>query len=188
MSTAEKLLTAEEFAALPEPEGGGQMELVRGRVVVAPPATTGHGWRAYRIARRLDPFVEQHRLGVLTGEGGYRLARDPDIVRAPDVGFLAADRLGADGPPEAAYFEGAPTLAVEVVSPNDRDVDVAEKVTEYLAAGGERVWVVRPQQRTVTVHRPNGDAHTFGAGDTLTSDDAGFAVTGFSVTVAELFN
>jgi Uma2 family endonuclease len=188
MSTAEKLLTAEEFAALPEPEGGGQMELVRGRVVVAPPPYTGHGRRSYRIGRRLDAFVEPHQLGVVIVEGGYLLARDPDIVRAPDAAFLAADRVPAGGVPDTEYIRGAPTLAVEVVSPNDRDVDVAEKVAEYLAAGGERVWVVRPQQRTVTVHRPNGDAHTYGAVDTLTSDDAGFAVPGFSVTVAELFS
>ena len=86
------------------------------------------------------------------------------------------------------YIAGAPTLAVEVVSPNDRDVDVAEKVAEYLAAGGERVWVVRPKQHTVTVHRPNGDAHTYGVADALGSDDAGFSVAGFSVSVADLFN
>lgn len=188
MSTAEKLLTAEEFAALPEPEGGGQMELVRGRVVVAPPAFTGHGDRGSYIAYLLGAFVYANHLGRLTGEGGYLLATNPDIVRAPDAAFLAAARIPATGVPEAAYIHGAPTLAVEVVSINDRDIDVAEKVAEYLAAGGERVWVVRPQQQTVTVHRPNGDAHTFSAGDTLTSDDAGFAVPGFSVTVAELFN
>jgi Uncharacterized protein conserved in cyanobacteria len=51
-------------------------------------------------------------------ETGFVLARNPDTVRAPDVAFVsmerAAQHLGHTG-----FFEGAPDLAVEVVSPHD---------------------------------------------------------------------
>jgi|GEM_PF-3654410 len=45
----------------------------------------------------------------------------------------------------------------------------------------------RPRARTVTVYRPNGDAHRYTATDTLTSDDAAFPVEGFELPVAKIF-
>jgi Uma2 family endonuclease len=187
MSTAERLMTAEEFCALSEPIEGGKMELVDGRVVMAPPANTGHGRRASRIDRALATFVESHGLGTTTGEGGYFLARDPDVVRAPDAAFVSSDRIPAGGIPDEGYFRGAPTLAVEVVSPEDRESDIAQKIDEYLSAGAERVWIVRPRNRTVTVHRPGGDSHTYSSDDVLTSADAGFSEVGFSLPLPEIF-
>jgi len=184
MTTSESLLTAEEFANLPEAPSGERMELIRGRVVMAPPADTYRGMHAFEIGVALRGFIRAHHLGVLTGEGGYLLAEDPDIVRAPDVAWIAADR-GSPAPGE--YFRGAPNLAVEIVSPHDRDDDVAEKVADWIAAGSQRVWVVRPRQRAVTVHRPNGDAHTYRYTDTLDSDAAGFPVSGFELSLAALF-
>lgn len=49
MATAQKLMTGEEFQQLPEPKSGEQMELVRGVVVMAPPANAGHGERSFEI-------------------------------------------------------------------------------------------------------------------------------------------
>ena len=187
MTTVEGLLTAEEFARLPQPKSGERMELVRGRVVMAPPADTGHGHRAAEISAELRTFLREHHLGHTTGEGGYRLATDPDIVRAPDAAWLSFERLPAEGFPESGYFEGAPNLAVEVVSIHDSDADVADKVADWLAYGSDRVWVVRPRLKTVTVHRPGGDAHTYGDDDVLTSDDAGFPVEGFDLPLGVIF-
>jgi Uma2 family endonuclease len=85
------------------------------------------------------------------------------------------------------FVEDSPTLAIEVVSPNDRERDIAAKVEEYFDAGAQRVWIVRPKNRTVTVHRPRGDAHTYSVRDTLTSADAAFAVEGFALSLGELF-
>jgi Uma2 family endonuclease len=187
MATAQQLMTVEEFEQLPEPASGEQMELVRGVVLVAPPADTGHGRRGFKIGKLLDRFIEAHRLGEVTGEGGYLLAEDPDVVRAPDTAWLSFDRQERASARETGYFKGAPNLAVEIVSENDRDIDVAGKVDDYLRYGSERVWVVRPRQGTVTVHRPGGDAHVYSAGDTLTSDDAAFPVEGFRLPVSAIF-
>jgi Uma2 family endonuclease len=187
MSTIAGTLTAEQFALLPDPESGEQMELVRGAVVMAPPPPAGHGHRARRIERALEDFVIRNRLGLTSGEGGYRLSRDPDTVRAPDSAWVAFDRLPNAQFPEEDYPDTAPNLAVEVVSRSDRDSDVLDKVDDYFAAGADRVWVVRPRQRTVTVHRPNGDAHTYRIGDTLSSDEAGFPLAGFALSIASIF-
>ena len=186
MTTAQKLMTAEEFAELPTPNDE-RLELVRGIVLMAPPPTAGHGRRAYKVATFLEAFVETHRLGLVSGEGGFRLARDPDTVRAPDAAWISFARLGRPDFPEDDYPEAAPNLAAEVVSTHDRELDIDGKVAEWLSAGCERVWVVRPRQKTVTVHRPNGDSHRYTAADVLTSDDAAFPVEGFEVRVGAIF-
>src|SRR5665213_83743 len=120
---AEKLLTSEEFERLPEPEGGCRTELVDGRVVMAPPPGWDHGDHSNVTAWTLTTFAREHGLGRVVVESGYRLKRDPDTVRGPDVSFVVTDRIPAAGS-RAGYFEGAPTLAVEVISPNDAERDV----------------------------------------------------------------
>jgi Uma2 family endonuclease len=183
---SETLLTVEEFARTIDPPGV-RTELVRGMVVTMPPAKTKHGFRAGRINRRLDEFVERHELGITTGEGGYILAHNPDSVRGPDAAFISAARIPEGGLPEDEYFEGAPDLAVEVISPSETDENVATKVAEYLAAGAQRVWEVRPRLRTVTVHRPGRAPETLRHGDALTSQHACFSVEGFELRLEDLF-
>ena len=78
----------------------------------------------------------------------------------------------------------APDLAVEVLSPSDRMADAMSKVTMYLQAGVRLVWLVDPASLTVAVFRPDAAPRTLGAGDAL---DGGDVLSGFSVSVAELF-
>ena len=188
MSTAtrSRLVTADEFAAMPDPIHGGKMELVRGRVVTMPPVGPDHGERATDLSTELHVFTRANDLGRVRVETGYWLSAGPDDVRAPDVSFVGTARLATERVVNGFVIQ-PPDLAVEIMSPNDRESDVADKVDAYLAAGVLRVWVVRPEQKTVTVHRPSGDSHTYRVGDTLTSDDASFAVEGFALALAELF-
>jgi hypothetical protein len=65
---------------------------------------------------------------------GFTLATDPDTVRAPDVAFVSRERIEAVGEVEE-YWPGAPDLAIEVISPNDSQVEVEEKVFDWLEAG-----------------------------------------------------
>jgi len=138
------------------------------------------------IIKFLLRFTELHSLGEVGPELGVALQRGPDIVLAPDVAFVLREDLPGGVLPEG-FIEGAPTLAVEVVSPNDREQDVAEKIGQYLAFGTKRAWVVRPRLKTVTVHHPDGISRTLHVGETLTSDDAGFPVDGFALPLVELF-
>jgi Uma2 family endonuclease len=184
MTSVETLLTAEEFASLPEPEEGGKLELVDGKVVCMPPVGEQHGRRAVRLSTALHGFVDAQGLGYVGVEIGFRLSRQPDTLVAPDVVFFAAD---PSRPEQASFVDASPTLAVEIMSPDDRELEVSAKVRRYLEAGTRRVWIVRPGERTITVHRPGGDSHTFKVGDTLTSDDAGFDAEGFELPLREAF-
>ena len=184
---AEKLLTIEEFDLLSPPLSGGKMELVAGKVVTHMTVTGVHGELALDAGSALKAFARRHRLGRVFVETGFVTRRDPDHARGPDVAWVSADR----DPGRAARSHGSlqmvPNLAVEVTSPNDRDSDVQDKVDGYLAAGVQRVWVIRPESETVTVFRQNGDAHLYRRTETLSSDDAGFPVDGFALVLDELF-
>jgi Uma2 family endonuclease len=179
----ETVVTPEEFAQLPDPPHGGKVELVGGRVVVMAPVGPEHGERASDISSEMRDFVRPARLGAIRVETGYWIGGD---IRAPDVSFVSRERLAAETILHGAVQQ-VPDLAIEITSPGDRDREVQEKVEAYLAAGVQRVWVVRPELQTVTVHRPGGDAHTFGLAATLTSDDAGFAQPGFALNLRDLF-
>lgn len=147
------------------------------------PAGFEHGRIVSRVNARLQDFVERHNLGVVTGaETGFQIESDPDTVRAPDVGFVRADRLPPTSP--TGFFPGAPDLAVEVLSPYDRATDVTAKVQDWLAAGCCLVWVVDPSTRTVTVYDARKAARFLAEQDEL---DGGELLGGFRVPVAELF-
>lgn len=150
------------------------------------PVGLGHGWASYRLVAPLAEFAARHGLGVVLFEVGFVLQRGPDTVRAPDVFFLRHRDL----PPDQdlrRFVEGPPTLAIEVVSPSERERELHTKIGEYLDAGSARVWVVRPEQQTVTVYRAGGDVAVKAVGHVLDSNDAAFEVPGFSLAVAEVF-
>jgi len=57
-------------------------------------------------------------------------------------------------------------------------------VEEYLAAGVDLVWVVRPPLRSIRVHRADGSIATLHVGDSL---DGETVLPGFTSAVADLF-
>ncbi len=175
-------MTAEELFNLPD--DGWRYELVRGELRRMPPTGMQHGQIAGLITQQLTAYVKSQNLGIVfTAEAGYRLAQHPDIVRAPDVSFIARERIPSEGVP-TGYWPGAPDLAVEIVSPSDRFDDVVEKVAEYLAAGTRLVWVVHPRTQTVMVYRASGEVQLLRSHEELSGEDV---IPGFTCLVSTLF-
>jgi Uma2 family endonuclease len=151
MGTTTKL-TFEEFLELPE-EPGKHFELDRGELIVEPSPTYRHNRIRQRIARHLEDFVQRNQLGGITVEQDFRLA--PDIVRNPDVAFVATEplsRMDVDRTP----IEGVPNLAIEVISASNSAQDMLTKVHQYLEAGCRAVWVVYPSLKVVEIHDSRG--------------------------------
>lgn len=182
MSTvAPKLMTAEEFWH--SPENGKRRELVAGEVVVSMPPGGIHGIVARRLAARLGDWADAGSLGEVGTESGFILDRDPDLVRGPDVFFVSVDKVPASGAPEA-FWRLAPTLAIEVISPDETAVEVRAKTLEYLHAGSALVWNIYPRSREVVAFTPDGVSRTFGENDILQDEKV---LPGFRCAVAELF-
>jgi Uma2 family endonuclease len=174
-----KLVTAEELLAM----GERRCELVRGRVVDVTPAGAGHGRIGSWLNARIRQFVEERDLGVVYGaDTGFRLERDPDTVRAPDVAFVAADRLPEID--ERKYVPFAPDLAVEVVSPSDTFREVEEKARMWLSSGTQLVWVAEPETERMFVYRPDAPRQELSADDELTG---GEVLPGLAIPLARCF-
>ncbi len=179
-----RLLTAEEFFALPE-EIRDRHELVRGRLEELDTVRPGvrHGWVMVRVACALMDYVEPRGLGlVVSGDAGFILERAPDTVRGPDVAFVRADRVPPDDELDG-FADLSPDLAVEVLSPRDRPGGVQAKVADYLNAGVRLVWVVDPRARTIVVHVPGHPPRRHTATDRL---DGGDVLPGFTCAGREL--
>jgi Uma2 family endonuclease len=75
-------------------------------------------------------------------------------------------------------------LAVEILSPNDRAARVVRKITDYLKNGVGLVWLVDPEDRTVTVYRPDKGPFVVEGDQELTGEDI---LPGFRCRAAEFF-
>lgn len=180
-AVVEKLMTAGEFEKLPETEM--RRELVRGKVVETMPPGGEHGTLAGDIYMLIKLWLKQQGLkGYVAVESGYYLARNPDIVRGPDVSYIRAERIPDTGVPKG-FWQLAPDLAVEVVSPSETADEVRDKVHDFLTFGTPLVWVVYPRSQEVIAHTPDGLARTYKVGDVLEFD----LLPSFSCAVAELF-
>jgi len=179
-ATRARLITADELQAMGDI---GRCELIRGQLNMMSPAGYRHGNVAGNIHALLWNYVKKHKLGnVLAAESGFVLESDPDTVRAPDVAFIRKDRLpGAD---HVKFFKGAPDLAVEVLSPEDRLAQIVRKVGDWLSAGAQTVWVVNPKTNTITVYRDDQTIAIFQDDDTIKNDPA---VPGFKMKVEQAF-
>ena len=181
-TTVSKLMTADELLKLPKGDGR-RFELIRGVLIEKMPGGDPHSEAVVRTGTILTVYSDDNDYGdVRSGEPGYRLDRDPDTVRAPDVAWFAPGRLirGRPGFPELA-----PDLAVEVKSPGNSWPEVRTKAAMWLNYGSQQVWVADPPTATITVYSSLNTAPvTLGEDDIL---DGGELLPGFSTPVWRLF-
>ena len=174
-------MTAEELIKLPR--GRFRYELIKGELLTMSPAGEQHGAISAKLAAELYVYVKANKLGIVYGaETGFKLESKPDTVLAPDVSFINRERVGQIS---EKYREGAPDLAVEVISPGERRTKVEKKVVQWLQLGADVVWIVNPQTVTVTVYHPDGGIKVLSGSDHLTGDDV---VPGFKILVSEIFD
>lgn len=163
-----ELMTAEELAHLNLP--GKSTELVRGRLQVREPPGTRHGRIAATLAYFVTDFVRRNRLGVVFAQDtGFKIHSNPDTVRAPDVAFLAQDRV--DQVPDRGYASLTPDLLAEIVSPDDGPGELLAKIAQWLEAGTKLVWVIDPRSAEARVYRPDGSLTIIGPDGALDGED-----------------
>lgn len=179
---ATKLITAEELERMGTQ--AERLELIEGELHDVPAAGLRHGAISGRLAYHLSSFVADRGMGeVVTSETGFIVGRNPDSVLAPDVSFVACERLRGDEL-EPGFAPFAPDIAVEIESPTNTQTELLRKVALYLNAGTRLVWLVRPVHRTITVFRPDRPELVLTETETL---DGGDVLPGFQLALSDLF-
>ena len=179
MGTVKTLLTFEEFEQLPDRPG--KQELVRGELIEMPPADLKHNRISLRIYRCLDAALERahargeaQHLGEACHEMGYSLFGKNWLQ--PDASVTHARQT------EGKYFEGAPAIAVEVISPSNTAKRIDAKAQLYFECGALEVWRFFPKTRHVTIEIP-GSVRVFAADAVITTP----LLPGLALSVKEIF-
>ena len=176
-----KLLTAEEFFLLPNPSDGSQQELVHGEIITMPPPGGMHGVSCLKVGRRIGNFVEDNDRGTVTcNDAGFVTGRNPDSVRGPDIAFWSKERLPVV---PVDYIKIAPDMLVEVLSPSNTSRQIWAKLKEYFATGVRLVWVLAPEDRTLTIYRTLDEGRVLHETATVTGEDV---LPGFTCRVRDL--
>jgi Uma2 family endonuclease len=152
MPTAVELVTFEDLERLPEEPG--KTELLDGELIQMPPAERRHSQLSKRLLLRLFPLVESlgadggaRGFGEVEIEMGYKIGNKPDSWLIPDVSIAHRNQAASD-----KYYEGAPLIAIEVMSESNTAGKIDRKIEKYLANGAQEVWVFYRETRRVLTH------------------------------------
>lgn len=159
------------------PRDGRKYELVEGRIRIVPT-----GGRHGRIGAHLTGIVARQSLHPFYDSStGFRMAGGN--IRSPDLSVMRRQRL-PEGKTPIGFIDGAPDLAIEIISPDEREADIRAKLHDYFTSGAQEVWLLYPERREVWRYRSMDAVEVLGAEDTLTGGDL---LPDFAVRVAELF-
>lgn len=179
--THQKIVTDEEFMFLPEE--GGHYELINGEVVDIGNSGMENGNISAYLCGLIELYARRQKLGV-TCDSSTAFSLKSGNKRSPDVSFVIKERLQGIKRLPKGYFQGAPDLVVEVISPNNTFEELHQKIVEYFDNGCRLLWVINPDEKTVLVyHKPEPDK-LLKVTDNLDGEDI---LPGFTLSVSELF-
>lgn len=183
-------MTVEEFQALNLPEESSLM-LIKGIVYDDDPdgdGMTGRNQLHARTESKLCHLFHMWRdnsggkYGIYSGEVGCILTETGGSVGI-DVAVFSPETV-AEQREDLPYISGVPLLAVEILSPNDRNLAIREKIDQYLSAGVRQVWIIDVYFKTIVVHRAEHVPEMFATDAVLVANDV---LPGFSVKVFHVF-
>jgi Uma2 family endonuclease len=172
---ARTLETFEQFEQFHD--DGLKHELLEGEHIAVPPANFKHNTISHRLERLMYACVEKHQLGDVRIEAGFKLGANNWLQ--PDVSFIRTAHL--QRPQPRGYIEGAPAIAIEVISESNTPAKLDRKKKLFFAYGSEEVWTVFPDTREIRISTPDGQS-------SIVRDELTTAVLpGWSVPVSAIF-
>ena len=186
---SEERFTQEEFRTWLDRRPASDInhyELIRGQIVMSPPAGWPHGRVGANLVRLIGTHVDANKLGhVCDSSAGYDLPSGDTLE--PDVSFISNARFAAGpAPVRGQFLRIVPDLAVEILSPSSASRDRIEKSEIYAANGVDEYWIVDSKRYEIAVLNRDGTA--FGPPEIVTSGEIPSRVLpGLAVIVDEVF-
>jgi Uma2 family endonuclease len=174
--------TDEAFMALPD--DGHRYEIVNGELIDMGNSGALHGYLCSLLLAALMGYILPKKLGViLDSSTAFKLKSGNK--RSPDIAFFAKERLQGMTELPTGFLEGAPDLAVEVLSPGNTVEEIHDKLVEYFENGTRLAWVIHPSEKYVLVYRSAQEPdRLLKSVDSLDGEDV---IPGFTLPVADLF-
>jgi Uma2 family endonuclease len=151
VQTRSKGYTFEDFCVLVK--DGQKADLIDGVIHMASPDNMDANDLFVWLIRLLADIVEINDLGKVNGSrAAYRL--NDENSPEPDIAFIRRDRTNLV---RRGFVNGAPDLAIEIVSPESVVRDYETKRDLYQEAGVQEYWIVDEVQQKVTLLRLGAD-------------------------------
>lgn len=181
------LMTSEQLFALPPSKKVDRWlfrgELRESKVTKRNPNHTGAVMALGRILGNWAVEDPATRGRVHGAEAYFRIRRDPETNVGIDVALASPEQQAAVRK-KTNYIDGPPVLAVEVLSPNDKQRDIDVAIEEYLECGVKLVWIVNPYTETVAVYRADRKPELVNADEELSGEPF---LPGFRCPVYQIF-
>lgn len=176
-------LTYDDLLAMPD--DGLRHEIIDGVLYVSPSPGTPHQFTVGKLYQAIANYLDEHPVGEVYLAPFDVVFTRHDVVE-PDLLFISTARLAVL---TERNVSGAPDLAVEVLSPSTRRVDLTLKRKLFEREGVREYWIVDPVEGTIAVHRRLSDALVPSAGLSKHAGDvlASPLLPGFEVPLARLF-
>jgi len=165
------------------PRDGHKYELLDGELIKSP-VHANHSLICVRLGAFLFDFVHKHRMGEVYGSStGFRMSEK--VLLSPDVSFVSKARSKKILIAPDEFLQGAPDLAVEVLSPSDQMQRIHRKLDHYFEHGTRLVWLVNWRNEQVHLYTPDNIQALTRPTDILTG---GEVLPGFECRLARIFH
>jgi len=182
LKTEKKVWTDEEFMALPQ--DGHRYEIVNGELVDMGKSGALHGYICSLLLAALASYVLPKKLGVILDSSTAFKMKNGNR-RSPDISFFAKERLRGITELPSGFLDGAPDLAVEVLSPGNTVEEMHDKLVEYFENGTRLAWIIHPSEHYVLVYRSAQEPdRLLKSVDSLDGEEV---IPEFTLPVADLF-
>jgi Uma2 family endonuclease len=183
--TAQHKLTYEDYIQIPD--DGRRHEIIDGVHYLSPSPTRAHQATLINLAARLLFFAKEHQLGEIY-PAPFDVLLSPNDVVQPDILFVSTARLGII---TDANVQGAPDLAIEILSDSTRRRDETLKHDRYEQLGVQEYWILDCRRKTVRIFR-RAQGSGFCAATELTATSGQVLTTpllpGLGVPLREIFS
>lgn len=181
--TARHKLTYEDYFLFPD--DGHRHELLDGEHYVTPAPVPKHQQVSMALSLGLGLFIRDHRLDNLLAAPIDVLLSEHDVVQ-PDLLFISRERAAII---TEKNIQGAPDLAIEILSERTRRRDEHLKRRRYEELGVQEYWLVDRFRKIIRIYRRNGGRFELAAELSAQADDVLTTplLPGLRLPLAEVF-
>ena len=178
-----KRMAYQEFLQLRK--NGERVEFIGGKIYYMASPSVRHQELLGRLHERFSSYLHGKKCKVFIASvdvkidfiAGGNAHVVPDLIVVCDK-----DKLDEKG------LNGAPELALEILSPSNRSHDLVKKYNQYLEVGVREYWIVDPEKEEVTVNLLSENkkyyvAHKYAEGDKIKV----FILENLIINVTDLF-
>ena len=161
-------LTYDDYVRFPDDDL--RHEIIEGEHYVTPSPSTRHQRILLKLSHLLQSYLDTHPIGEIFIARFDVLLSEFNVFE-PDLIYISKERAHQLN---EKNLQGAPDLAVEILSPSTKKRDQRLKRDVYQRTGVQEYWLIDPDADVVEVLVRAGDAfeepRRFNRGQTLTTE------------------